>query len=286
MYEAHFGMRVRPFDGGIAQDLNVFRGGAQDAIIGKFKQALAAPDSVVVLTGSAGVGKTTLTSTALRATSTRLALAWLNAVPTNATELLELLLVELGVNAHRATRIERLQMWRQTLSELSATESRVFVIAERTEDLAPEVLRALDSLTAADANGFAGANVVLLGGPGLDPLLAQPAYDSLRQRIRLRQKIAPLAAAELDDYLRHRVASAGGDFDRVFAPGTTAAVQRYTGGIPRIANTLCDAALGIAAAESRPSLTPELIGRVAVELLGLGEHAAPPSAQTAPAGTP
>ncbi len=249
----------------------MFLGRAQDTVIGRFKLAVASPDAVVTFSGPAGVGKTTLAAAAVRATSTRLAVAWLSSVPTNATELLEQLLVELGMNAHRTTRIERLQMWRQYLSELSATASRVFVIAERTEELSPEVLRALDSLTAADANGCPGANVVLLGRPGLDQFLAASELDSLRQRIRLRQRLEAFSAAELGDYLRHRVARAGGEFDRVFAPGAAAAVHRYSGGIVRVANSLCETALGVAAAERRPQITADLIAEVAIDILGIAE---------------
>jgi type II secretory pathway predicted ATPase ExeA len=219
MYEAHFGLKGRPFDTGIAHEVDVFRGQRQNAIIDKTKLALAASDSVVTFCGPPGIGKTTLALSAVRSTSTRLALAWLSSMPTNANELLELLLVELGVNAHRASRIERLQMWRQYLGEMSATESRVFVIAERTEELGLEVLRALDSLTGADASGSTGANVVLLGHQGLDGFLGSPSLESLRQRIRLRQRLEPFSPAELTDYLRHRVTQVGGDFDLLFAPG-------------------------------------------------------------------
>ena len=281
MYEAHFGLQGRPFDTGIAHEVDVFRGSRQNTIIDKTKLALAASDSVVTFFGPPGVGKTTLALSAVRSTSTRIALAWLSAMPTNANELLELLLVELGINAHRASRIERLQMWRQYLGEMSATESRVFVIAERTEELAPEVLRALDALTGADASGSSGANVVLLGHQGLDAFLGVPSLESLRQRIRLRQRVEPFSAAELTEYLRYRVAQMGGDFDKLFAPGAAAAVFRHSSGVARLANTLCEAALTGAAAARKPAITSDLIAEVAVEMLGIAEPA--PAPQSAPA---
>jgi type II secretory pathway predicted ATPase ExeA len=281
MYEALFGMQGRPFDSGIMHDVDVFLGRQQDTAIGRFKVALASPDAIVTLSGPPGVGKTTLASAAVRATSTRLAVAWLNGMPTNGTELLELLLIELGMNAHRTTRIERLQMWRQYLGELNATDSRVFVIAERTEDLAPEVLRAIDSLTAADAAGCAGANVVLLGRPGLDQVLAAPELESLRQRIRLRQRLEPFSPTELTDYLRHRIERAGGDYAKIFAADAAAAVHRYSGGVARVANNLCETALGVAAADQRPQLTAALIAEVAVDMLGLVEANGAPSAPPA-----
>ena len=144
MYRTHFGLSKPLFDAGIAQDAAVYRNAKHDVLFANLKLAFAAPAAVATLSAPAGVGKTTLASAAVRASTTRLALAWINGIPTNATELLELLLTELGCNAHRTTRIERLQMWRQFLSEASATDSRVFVAVERTEDLSIEVLRALD----------------------------------------------------------------------------------------------------------------------------------------------
>jgi general secretion pathway protein A len=282
MYEAHFGLQGRPFDTGIAHDVDVFRGSRQNTIIDKARLAFAAADSVATFSGPPGVGKTTLALTAVRSISTRLALAWLSSMPTNANELLELLLVEVGMNAHRASRIERLQMWRQYLEEMSATDSRVFVITERTEELAPEVLRALDALTGADASGSPGANVVLLGHQGLDAFLGSPSLESLRQRIRLRQRVEPFSSAELTDYLRHRVTQVGGNFERLFAPGAAAAVCRLSAGVARLANTLCEAALTVAAATNKPALTPELIAEVAADMLGVVEHRSTPATPAPP----
>jgi type II secretory pathway predicted ATPase ExeA len=236
------------------------------------------------MTGAAGVGKTTLTSAALRTTTTRLALGWLNDAPVNAMELLELLLAEFGFNAHRVGRVERQQMWRQFLNEMSATESRVFVIAERSEDIAPEVLRALESLTAADPNGCPGANLVLLGQPTFNEQLKAPALESLRQRIRLRQRLEPFTPEELLAYLKHRVSLAGGSFEKIFAPDSLAALHQYTGGIPRIVNNLCETALTLAATRHEQQLTAPLVTRIAVGLFGLepigtGLSAAAPAAE-------
>src|SRR5688500_7118100 len=111
MYHAHFGLQKGLFGDGIAADTAVFRSPKHDQVIAHFKLALGSPSAALVLRGPAGIGKTTLTAATLRASSTRLAMAWLNGMPTNATELLELVLVELGVNTVRTTRIERLQLW-------------------------------------------------------------------------------------------------------------------------------------------------------------------------------
>jgi type II secretory pathway predicted ATPase ExeA len=285
MYQTHFGFEKRLFDEGVAADPAVFRNRQHTELVEQLKLAFASSTSVVVLRGPAGVGKSTLISAALRASGTRLALAWLNGTPTNAAELLELLLVELGINTARTSRIERLQLWRQFQAETAATDSRLFVVAERTEDLPVEVLHALDSSTAADAAGHPGANVVLLGHARIEDHLADPVLDSLRQRIRLRAELKPFTEAELEDYLRHRVTVAGGQFDRTFASGAVSALHRYSRGVARLANNLCEMALTLAASRGQKTLTAELVNEAAVTWLGLSEPqpvAVPPVASTTP----
>src|SRR6187455_2575534 len=294
MYHAHFGLERGLFGEGIAAEAAVFRAAKHERLVAHFKLGLASPSSGIVLHGPAGVGKTTLTSTALRAISTRLALAWVGGMATNSAELLELLLVELGISTLRTTRIERLQLWRQFQREMRATDSRLIVVVERTEDVTPEVLHALDQLTAPDAVGNPGANLVLLGHRGIDEHLAAPVLDSLRQRIRFRAELEPLTEAELQEYLRHQAAAAGGQYDRIFAAGAVAALHRYSQGVARLVNTLCESALDIAAVQQQKQLTGELVTKTAVTLLGLNEPgpaAQPPLAvqptpavQTAAAG--
>jgi type II secretory pathway predicted ATPase ExeA len=285
MYHAHFGLEHGLTGEGIAADADFFRATKHDRLIAHFKLALASPTSCIVLHGPAGVGKTTLTSAALRATSTRLAIAWLGGMATNSSELLELLLVELGVSTARTSRMERLQLWRQYQGEMRATDSRLFVVVERTEDLSAEVLHALDQLTAPDAVGNPGANVVLLGHASIFEHLATPLLDSLRQRIRLSTVLEPFTEAELQDYFRQQVASAGGNYERIFAAGAVAALHRYSRGVARLANTLCESALDIAAVQQQKQLTGELVAKTAVTLLGLSEPV--PAAQTvAPAARP
>ena len=286
MYHAHFGLERGLFGEAIAADTAVFRGAKHDRLIAHFKLALASPSSVIVLHGAAGVGKTTLTSAALRAIGTRLALAWVGGMATNSAELLELILVELGISTLRTTRIERVQLWRQFQGEMRATDSRLIIVVERTEDLSPEVLHALDQLTAPDAAGNPAANLVLLGNAGIHEHLSAPVLDSLRQRIRLRVELEPLTEAELQEYLRHQVVAAGGSFDRVFAPGAVTALHRYSQGVARLVNTLCESALDIAAVQQQKQLTPELVAKTATTLLGLAEPAPPAQSAAALPRTP
>jgi type II secretory pathway predicted ATPase ExeA len=211
MYQEHFGLKKDLFEDGIAQDIDVFLGAPQKLVVTNLGVALTLHDSVALLVGPAGVGKTTLAAYTLRAMATRLALGWLGSPPATSHELLEMLLTEFGFSPYKNSRVERLQMWRQFLNEMRATDTRVCVLVESAENFAAEVLAALESLTAADPNGCPGANIVVTCRTPVAALVAEPALASFKQRTRLRWTLEPLTRAELRDYLAHCVTAAGAD---------------------------------------------------------------------------
>src|SRR3970282_1793402 len=88
MNREHFRLRQPLFEDGIAQDAQVFVTAPQNRGAATLPLALTLRDSVAVLTGPAGVGKTTLASHTLRAMTTRLALGWVGNIPVTSHELL------------------------------------------------------------------------------------------------------------------------------------------------------------------------------------------------------
>jgi type II secretory pathway predicted ATPase ExeA len=286
MYSEHFGLQKELFDDGLAQDSDVFLGDRQRLVAANLTIALTRRDSVAALTGQPGVGKTTLASQSMRNMATRLALGWLGSVPASPHELLEQLLTEFGFTPYRNSRTERLQIWRQFLSEMSITDTRVCVLVENAQDFDAEVLRALESLTARDPNGCPGANIVLTGAPALRELLDRPALAALKQRTRMQGVIEPLTEAETRAYLEHKVAAAGGS--GLFAEGAIEMLHQYSQGIPRVINNLCESALTVAAARHEPQLTAKVAKRVAEGLFGMVLCATAPAvaAPTPPAAPP
>lgn len=277
MYREHFGFQSPPFEDRLAQDAELFIGLKQRVALANLKIALGTRDAAVVLTGAAGVGKTALGSHSLRTTTTRLALAWIGIAPLTGHELLEQLLTEFGFNPYKCSRVERLQTWRQFLSEMSLTETRVGILLEKTDGIGADVLQTLESLTSATPNGCPGANVILTGGPELRNVLRASGLESLRQRVRLSQALDVLSADELNAFLAYKIGAAGGDACALFAPGAIAALHHFSEGRIRVVKNLCETALTIAAVRKETQLSPQLIIQVAVGLFGMD----PPRTTTA-----
>ncbi len=289
MYTQHFGLEKPVFDGGIAQHDDLFLGPRQQRVAANLKIGLTTRDSVVTLTGSLGVGKTTIAAQALRITSTRLAQTWVGNTPLAPEEMLELLLAGFELDPYDMGRVQRLHTWRQFVGEMSATDTRVCILVENALALGREGLQTLEALTAADPNDCPGANLVLMGSAELKELLDEPGLAPLKQRIRSNQKLDPMTPEEVEQYLRHRVTYAGGDYDKMFAPGAVAMMHCFSAGIPRVINNVCETALIVAATRKAAQLTPDTVQRVAETVYKLApsgqlpEAAAASAPQAAPA---
>ncbi len=276
MYEDHFGLAQNPFQP-VAEGEAIFEGPEQAKVIADLKIALTARDSVAVLTGPVGVGKTTIVTRALEEMGSERLVARLGRTQVGSDELVDLLLAKFGVAGESSRRFECLKTFNRILSEQAALGARVFIVIEDAERLVANLLEELEALTATDDGASAGANIILMGPQKLDKLIAAPALERVRQRIRLQQALERFTSEQVEDYLHHRITAAGGDFDAMFEEGTALMVRRCSGGIPRVINALCETALTVAAETQVTQVTPQTIFDVAVEVFGMEPGKVPPA---------
>ena len=105
--------------------------------------------------------------------------------------------------------------------------------------------------------------VVLAGLPELLDRLRQ--FASLCQRVDVSFHLEPLGVGEIAFYITHRLRTAGAD-DRapgIFAADAVAEVYRYSQGIPRLINNVCDMALLIASGEGLEQVNAESVIKAA-----------------------
>ena len=85
--------------------------------------------------------------------------------------------------------------------------------------------------------------IVLIGQPELREKLNDRSLRQLRQRITVRYHLTPLSRQETEYYIQHRLHVAGGNGRPDFSRWAIRAVHRYSGGVPRLINAVCDKAL-------------------------------------------
>jgi type II secretory pathway predicted ATPase ExeA len=267
MYEAHFGLKSSPF-GSKAEGAGVFVGPQQTKIMKSLHKGLSAKDAVVTISGPVGVGKTTIVSRALETISPGRMVAWVGRMPLSAHEVVDLLLAGFGIRKQSKGTIQRFAAFRRLLAERAATGVPVAIVVEDAHRIGSDALGEIEALTAADTGDSTGANIILMGQPGLNDLLSTPDLARLKQRTRLRQSIEALSLAEVSGYLKHCIREAGGDYDTIFEPGVADIVFDCSEGIPRVINTICATALTTAAEENVSRVSAAMMHKVASDAFG------------------
>ena len=108
--------------------------------------------------------------------------------------------------------------------------------------------------------------IVLSGQVELDAKLSRPDLRQLGQRISVRRSIDPLTEKETGEYIRSRLELAGYKGSALFDREAQQLILKYSGGIPRKINILCDNALLIGYALKKKSIDADCVEEAAQDL--------------------
>jgi general secretion pathway protein A len=223
-------------------------------------------DGFVVVTGEIGSGKTTLIESFLRQLDSDVVIAQINQTQVNAVEFLQSVLVQFGFSPFKMKKAELIATLNSFLIEQYAAGRKVLLIIDEAQNLSLKVLEEIRMLSGIEATKEKVLRIILAGQPELNEKLDSPELVQLTQRIRLRFHLGTLSRDDLRSYVRHRLDVAGADGREIFSEDTYPEIYRYTGGVPRLVNTLCDTAMIAAFNEDRDFVTPADVASAVNEL--------------------
>jgi general secretion pathway protein A len=243
MYTAFFGLQKLPFN--LTPDPEfLFPSSKHREALAGLRYAILGRKGFVVLTGDAGTGKTTLLSAVLSQLPTGKVLSSVLLNPTlTPSEFIELLMLDFGVTDIPASKAQRLWVLQGLLLEAHRSDRIAILVVDEAHKLSAEVLEEIRLLGNYEFGPDKFVQIVLLGQCELDDLLDRHDLRQFKQRIAVRLYIDPLTAAETAEYIRFRWAKAGGTGEPPFAPDAIQGVVRWSGGTPRLINSICDSAL-------------------------------------------
>jgi general secretion pathway protein A len=247
------------------------------------ESVLTTADDFVVITGEEGSGKTVLVNTFRLELEKTVAVAHLLQAPISSNELLQALLEQFGYLPFRGNKSALLSTLKGYFAEQRKAGRKVLLLVDEAQNLAPPLLEQLRALLQADAGRESTLRVILVGRPALSELLDAPEVTPLGQRARLRFHLTALSPDQLHGYVMHRLAIAGSHGREIFQPGCFEVIDRYTGGAPRLINSLCDGALRTAAARGRDQVLAEDVEAAAFELKLPSLRDRPVAVESAPA---
>ncbi len=212
-------------------------------------------DGFVVITGEIGSGKTTLLETFLRELEKDVVVAQVAQTQVSPIEFLQAVLVQFGFTPFKMRKAELIATLNQFLVEQYAAGRKVLLIVDEAQNLSNRVLEEIRLLSGVETTKEKVLRIILAGQPELNEKLDAPELVQLVQRVRLRFHLTALTPEETQGYILHRLEVAGAHGRQLFDTETLPVIFRYSGGVPRLVNTICDTSLMIAFSSGQPAVT-------------------------------
>jgi general secretion pathway protein A len=223
----------------------------------------------VVVTGEVGTGKTLLVRCLLDALNrNQVAFAFVYNPMLSVADFLAHVLADLGLPSSARPKNELLSRLNNYLVERSRRGGITALVIDEAQLLSWELLEEIRLLTNLETSQHKLLQIVLVGQPELDRKLDSQELRQLKQRVGMRCSLAPLETEEVKAYIRRRLELAGANSHgaALFSDKAFEVIHRFSLGIPRLINVICENSLILGYGGQVNQITPEIVEEVAKDL--------------------
>jgi general secretion pathway protein A len=276
MYKNFFGLKELPFSFSPDPRYMYCTSAAQEAL-SSLTYGIESRKGFLLLTGEVGTGKTTLLNGLfdwLRQRDIATAFVF-NSQLSGAKQLFDFIMADFGITCESRLKSHVLLKLNQWLLERYRAGKTTVLIVDEAQNLSEQLLEEIRLLTNLETSTEKLLQIVLSGQPELEDKLNRPQMRQLLQRIVFRCRTAPLTSDETYGYITERLRIAGANGTPVFSQEAMDCIQKYSRGIPRVVNLICEHSLINSFAERLKPVPAKIIMEIAHELR-LGEFAPVP----------
>jgi putative secretion ATPase (PEP-CTERM system associated) len=251
MYERFFNLRERPFALSPDPEYLYPSRGHQEAL-DYLRYGIETHAGFVMVTGEVGSGKTTMLQTVLRGLDNRTIVARIVNTMLEPRELLETIMIDLGLDPTGKSKPVVLRDLAQFLIDQRMAGRLVLIVVDEAQNLSLATLEEIRMLSNLETEKSKLLQIVLVGQPELRESLETDQLAQLRQRITVSYHLRPLDRDDTREYINHRLRRAALGAPLQLPADVTGLVFERSHGVPRLINVICDALLvfGYAAEQS------------------------------------
>jgi type II secretory pathway predicted ATPase ExeA len=262
MYEAFYGFQRPPFLAVPDPDM-LFMTPQHKRALALLEYAFMARAGFCVVTGEVGAGKTTLVRRLLQKVGNNVEVGLVsNTTCETFEEFIQWILLAFDLDYRGKTKVELYDAFVRYIVDQYRKGRPVTLIIDEAQHLGPKYLEQLRMLSNVNTEKGMVLQTILVGQPELWDVLHRPELKQFAQRISYDYFLGPLETPDLTaQYVRHRLAAAGGSPDR-FNEDTFQRIWEASGGVPRLINRICDTALVYGYAEEVQTIPLRIVEQV------------------------
>jgi len=220
----------------------------------------------IAMTGEVGTGKTTVLRTLLTQLDPEKYRSALIFNPClSGEQLLASICREFGLDADGHNRIGWLDILNHFLLEQHAAGKTVVLVIDEAQNLTPDVLEQVRLISNLETERDKLIQIILAGQPELNDVLNRHDLRQLSQRIAVRCRLTPMSKLDTGDYIRHRLKVSGCRMPGLFTSGAVKRIYRFSRGVPRLINIVCEQALVMAWTQESNIVTQAIASRIIME---------------------
>jgi general secretion pathway protein A len=243
MYKDFYKLKTIPF--GLTPDPKyIFKTESHLEVTANLKYCIEHSKGIVVVLGEVGTGKTTTLRSMIQQFGHDILAVYIFNPYLTVSDFFELFTDGLKLGLPRSSsKADLLSAIGHLLAVRHAKGLRTVLVIDEAHGLSTHLLEEIRLLANFETNSEKLLQVILCGQPELRETLNQPQLRQLKQRVSLRCVILPLAAHEVNKYIRFRLKTAGAERVDLFTSEAVELIGQVSLGIPRVINNICDNAL-------------------------------------------
>lgn len=262
MYETFYGLREKPFS--IVPDpAFLFLSRQHSQALDLIEYGLMNQAGFNVITGGIGTGKTTLIRFILDQIDRSVSVGLISNTHQDFSELLQWILFAFKLDYRGKQKVELYETFIDFLTREYAANRSAVLIVDEAQNISVDALEQLRMLSNVNADKDQILQIILVGQVGLRDTLRRPELEQFAQRIAADCHLEALDEQETRSYISHRLRIAGSAHADLFDDGACHAAYKHSGGVPRVINLLCDAALVYGYAEGLSAINAAIVNAVA-----------------------
>lgn len=239
MYTEFFGLSAKPFEL-LPNPKFLYLSKGHRKALSYLQYGVQEHAGFTLLTGEVGSGKTTLVRDIINKISADVTLSMIFNTRVDGHQLIAMISSDFGLQTEGKDKVQLITELNEFLLEECTSNRRPIIIIDEAQNLSAEALEEIRLLSNLEADDFKMVQIILVGQPELKKIIAHPSLRQLKQRISISCHLNPLNREESEEYVYHRLATVGSRDCATFLDGVFDSIFRFSGGIPRLINLICD----------------------------------------------